>query len=625
MHTRRTMVTLPEFPRLGADLDEARARLAALPAPPSALTFLDLLRANAARQPDKIAVSVLHSTAPGGPSTDMAYSTLLAEVLRAAALFRAMGARPDAPVLFLGAPTLEGLIAFWGAQVAGAVSPVNPLLSTEAIADIARASGACILFTAGPTVSEACWDRARGLQSMVFHAAQVVVDGGDDSRSFARLRSVTPPLDPATHTMSPGDFVAYFPTGGTTGAPKVARLTGRNLLVGALSGAAAHGCQPEHVVANGLPLFHIGGGIICTTRAILMGQTLVQLTPAGYRAPGLAETFWDIAAARGITDVIAVPTTHSDLLRTFAGSRHSIRAFVSGASRLPRTLSERCEALTGLPIHEGYGMTECSGFCTVNPIGVVPRAGSGGLVAPYYQVRAVQLTADRRIARDCAPGEVGTIVVSGPAVFAGYTDAALNAGKFLADAVDGSTWLDSGDLGQIDSDGFVWLAGRSKDLIIRGGHNLDPATIEDALCEHPEVAAAAAVGMPDVRVGELPVAFVELQPQKLVTEEELRQFCTGRIADRAAEPVRVQVIPALPRTAMLKIFKPELRRLAAETAVRASLDAVAWRGERPQVTVGLDATGTLHAVIQKVGDLDAESDARVRELLDQLGLAVRDV
>jgi fatty-acyl-CoA synthase len=215
-------------------------------------------------------------------------------------------------------------------------------------------------------------------------------------------------------------------------------------------------------------------------------------------------------------------------------------------------------------------------------------------------------------------------VVSGPAVFAGYTDAALNAGKLLADAVDGSTWLDSGDLGQIDSDGFVWLAGRSKDLIIRGGHNLDPATIEDALCEHPAVAAAAAVGMPDVRVGELPVAFVELQPQKLVTEEELRQFCTGRVADRAAEPVRVQVIPALPRTAMLKIFKPELRRLAAEAAVRASLDAVAWRGERPQVIVGLDATGTLHAVIEKVADLDAESGARVRQLLDQLGLAVRD-
>lgn len=618
------MTMLPEFPRSCGDVHEARARFAAFEMPRDAPTILDLLRANAARYPGKTAVRVLDSMAPGATSNDIDYASLLTDVLRAAALFRAMGARPDAPVLFLGLPTLEGLIAFWGAQVAGAVCPVNPFLSADAIAEVARSAGARILFTAGSTVSEVCWDRARVLDTRLFDAEQVLIDGVDDGRGFARLRSATTPLDATARQLDPSEVVAYFPTGGTTGAPKVARLTGRNLLVGALSSAAALACRPEHVVANGLPLFHVGGGVITTTRAVLFGQTLVQLTPAGYRAPRFADTFWDVAVAQGITEVTAVPTTHADILRTYDGRQHSIRVFVSGASRLPKTLSERCEAATGLPIHEGYGMTECSGFCTMSPIGVAPRPGSSGLVAPYYRVRAVRLTADRRIERDCATGEVGALVVSGPGVFVGYTDATLTAEKFVTDGSDGSRWLDSGDLGQFDADGFVWLTGRSKDIIIRGGHNLDPVSIEDALCEHPDVAAAAAVGMPDARVGELPVAFVELLPQRQAAEDELRQFCAQRLVERAAMPVRVLVVPALPRTAMLKIFKPELRRQAAELAVRASLETVTWTGGRPSVAVELSATGMLSARVERTGDLDPEAQAFVRRLLDPLGLPVRD-
>lgn len=617
------MAILPGFSVFSSDVHEARAQLAALPAPPESLTLLDLLREHAARQPDKIAVRVPQSVAPGAPSADVSYGALLTEILRAASLFRAMGARPDAPVLFLGAPTLDGLIAFWGAQVAGAVSPVNPFLTADAIAEIARSAGASVLFVAGPTVSEVCWDRARSLDGSLFPAERVVIDGIHDGRDFARLRAATDPLGTTARQPNARDIAALFPTGGTTGAPKVARLTGRNVLIGALSSAAAHGCRPEHVIANGLPLFHVGGGVISTTRALMLGQTLVQLTPAGYRAPGLAEAFWDLAGAYGITDVIAVPTTHSDLLRTFKGQRHAIRIFVSGASRLPTALCERCESLTGLPIHEGYGMTECSSFCTANPLGVAPRPGSGGLAAPYYRVRAVRLAADRRIEGDCAVGEVGAVVVDGPGVFAGYTDAALTAGKFVTDAVDGSRWLDSGDLGHFDADGFVWLTGRSKDIIIRGGHNLDPAPIEDALCAHPAVAAAAAVGMPDARVGELPIAFVELLPKHEVSEAELRQFSEARLVERAATPVRVLVLSALPRTAMLKIFKPELRRQAAELAVGSAIEATTWSGERPRIAVALDPVGTLRAVVENAAHLAPQTQAGLRALLDQLGLSVR--
>ena len=171
-------------------------------------------------------------------------------------------------------------------------------------------------------------------------------------------------------------------------------------------------------------------------------------------------------------------------------------------------------------------------------------------------------------------GEVGTLVVKGPNVFAGY----------LVPGPDGPVprrgdkvrdgWLDTGDLGSVDADGYIRLAGRAKDLIIRGGHNIDPAVIEDALLEHPAVRAAAAVGRPDAHAGEVPVAYVVLAEGAAATADELRAWAAGRVPEPAAAPKRVDVIDAIPVTEVGKPFKPELRRRAAEDAAR---DALAGR------------------------------------------------
>ena len=168
-------------------------------------------------------------------------------------------------------------------------------------------------------------------------------------------------------------------------------------------------------------------------------------------------------------------------------------------------------------------------------------------------------------------GEIGTLLLRGPNVFAGYLVATsdgpvVEAGENVRDG-----WLNTGDFGWLDGDGNVRLVGRAKDLIIRGGHNIDPAVIEDALLEHREVTAAVAVGRPDAHAGEVPVAYVTLAAGAAASETELRAWAKAHVPEPAAAPKRVEIIDAVPVTAVGKPFKPELRRRAAEDVAREAL------------------------------------------------------
>ena len=179
--------------------------------------------------------------------------------------------------------------------------------------------------------------------------------------------------------------------------------------------------------------------------------------------------------------------------------------------------------------------------------------------------------------RECATDEIGTLLISGPAVFPGYLRDGDNAKVWAAPG-----WLNTGDLCRIDRDGYVWLTGRAKDLIIRGGHNIDPQLIEDALVTHPAVAMAAAVGQPDAYAGELPMAYVALRPGTSVSLEELVAHCREHIPERAAVPVRIVILATLPLTAVGKTFKPELRWRAIEHVLTAGIGGEGHRrqGER---------------------------------------------
>jgi fatty-acyl-CoA synthase len=172
--------------------------------------------------------------------------------------------------------------------------------------------------------------------------------------------------------------------------------------------------------------------------------------------------------------------------------------------------------------------------------------------------------------RDCTVDEVGVLVIRGPNVFAGYKVAEHNAGLWL-DAGDGEPWLNTGDLGRQDVDGYFYLTGRKKELIIRGGHNIDPASIEQPLHQHPAVLLAAAVGRPDAHAGEVAVAYVQLKPGADASEAELMNFARDRIAERAAVPKAIRIIQAMPLTGVGKIFKPDLKLREIEDSLAEAL------------------------------------------------------
>jgi fatty-acyl-CoA synthase len=203
------------------------------------------------------------------------------------------------------------------------------------------------------------------------------------------------------------------------------------------------------------------------------------------------------------------------------------------------------------------------------------RPGSVGRVLPGQQVKAVRIGEDGSWA-DCAPGQTGVLVIGGPAVFAGYvTDPALGGPRVSRDGIVRDGWLDTGDLGCVDDGGFVYLTGRAKDLIIRGGHNIDPKVIEDALLAHPAVAAAAAVGRPDRHSGEVPVAYVVPAGPGRFDEADLLAWAADAIDEAAARPKRIYPMTAIPVTEVGKQFKPAL---AADAAVRAITEALAVAG-----------------------------------------------
>ena len=245
----------------------------------------------------------------------------------------------------------------------------------------------------------------------------------------------------------------------------------------------------------------------------------------------------------------------------------TLRLAISGSAAMPVELFHRFEAATGVKVMEGYGMTEATCLVSINPPDGERKIGSVGFPFPYTDVRILHCAPDGAILKECATDEVGEICVRNPGVRADvYTDPARNRGVVTADG-----YLRTGDLGRVDADGYIWITGRAKDLIIRGGHNIDPALIEDAMLHHPAVAFAGAIGQPDARSGELPAVYVELVAGGAASVEELMAHARDHIPEPAAVPKHLEVLPELPKTAVGKVFKPDLRRRAIARVFDAAL------------------------------------------------------
>jgi acyl-CoA synthetase (AMP-forming)/AMP-acid ligase II len=270
---------------------------------------------------------------------------------------------------------------------------------------------------------------------------------------------------------------------------------------------------------------------------------------------------------------------------------------------MPPELFRRFEAATGVKILEGYGQTETTCLIACNPPAGERKIGSVGLPFPYTEVAILRFSDG--VAAPVADGAIGEICVRSPGVIPGYLEDARNRGLFGPEG-----FLRTGDLGRIDADGYVWITGRAKDLIIRGGHNIDPAMIEDALLAHPDVAFAGAVAQPDAYAGELPCAYVELRAGATANGDDLEAFAADRVAERAARPVHVEVLPELPKTAVGKVFKPALR---ARATIRVYQAALAQAGIAAAVRVEEDPSRGAVAVIAPAPGSDAD---RVASVLD---------
>jgi acyl-CoA synthetase (AMP-forming)/AMP-acid ligase II len=274
----------------------------------------------------------------------------------------------------------------------------------------------------------------------------------------------------------------------------------------------------------------------------------------------------------------------------------SLKTAFSGSSPLPVELFKRFEKATGVAIVEGYGLTEATCLVSCNPPTGAKKIGSVGIPFPYTDVKILKHGPDGPT--ECAVDEIGEICIDNPGVLPGstYTEVDKNHDLFHHDV-----YLRTGDLGRLDEDGYLYITGRAKDLIIRGGHNIDPEQIEDALAGHPAVAFAGAIGQPDAHSGEIPCAYVELVDGATVDPAELVAHAAQHVPERAAHPKYVEVLDALPKTAVGKVLKNELRKLAIARIYGEALTAAGVAAAVAEVTE--DKKRGLVAHLSKSGDV----------------------
>ena len=529
---------------------------------------------------------------PKSKKETLSWATLKDKVTQTANLFRSLGVGETDVVAYLLPNCNEAVLTYIGGQVAGIVNPINPLLDADQIAGILRETKAKVLVTlkAFPKteVAQKAAEAAR-LAPGITHVIEVDLLrylGGIKQfivpflRPKYEVRHQAKVLDfnaeiarqPKTLAFadSPGDRVAaYFHTGGTTGMPKVAQHRYRGIIYNAWLGHRLLFTETDILICP-LPMFHVFAAIVVMGASLASGAHVVFPTPQGYRGEGVFDNFWKLIERYKVSFVITVPTAMSALMqRPVDADVSSLRMAFCGSAPLPLELYRRFEKAAGLTICEGYGLTEATCLVSINPPDGEKKVGSVGIPFPYTLIKIVSVTTEM----ECAPDEVGEICISSPGVFAGqtYTEVEKNKSLFYPFTGESPQFLRTGDLGRVDPDGYLWITGRAKDLIIRGGHNIDPAEIEEALAGHKDVAFAGAIGQPDAHAGEVPCVYVELVKGATVTEAELMAYAQTHVRERAAHPKHLEIMAELPKTAVGKIFKPDLRRMAIKRIYNAAL------------------------------------------------------
>ena len=487
----------------------------------------DNLTKTAEQHPDRPAVKL--------DDTVLSYSQLQDGARRVAALLKSKGLKPGDRVGMVLPNVPHYPAIFYGAIAMGAVVvPMNPLLKGREVKYYLEDSGASLVFAWQDMAEEA----GKGADAVGIECISVEPTG------FLELLAQHEP-DEEVVDRADDDNVVLLYTSGTTGQPKGAELTHHNMITNAATSAETLIEITENDVIMGcLPLFHVFG-LTCGLNASVLKGACLTLIPRFD-----ADKALEVIGRDQVTVFEGVPTMYAGMLHAEGAKdadMSSLRTCISGGSAMPVEVMKNFEKTFSCVVLEGYGLSETSPVASFNQPDQERKPGSIG--TPVRGVEMKLVDDDRK---DVEPGEVGEIAIKGENIMKGYWGREEDTAEAIQDG-----WFTTGDMAKVDEDGYYFIVDRKKDLIIRGGYNVYPREVEEALYEHEDVAEVAVIGIPDDSMGEEVGAAVALKEGASVSGEELQAFAKERLA-AYKYPRAVWIVKELPKGPTGKILRREV-------------------------------------------------------------------
>ena len=580
----------------------------------------ELLAKAAVIDPEKVALYFLTSGEAWESPIEVTFKQLLGRITQSANLFNDLGVGPRDVVTYILPNLPQTHYTIWGAETAGIVNPINPLLEPRQIRDIMNAAKTKVLVSLGEHSGSEIWPKVASIRREIptLEAVVQVMGASNETEGIHGYEEVIEKYSDEKldfdRSIEPDEVCSLYHTGGTTGTPKLAMRTHMNEMFSAFGCSAGLAMHPGTTMMCGLPLFHANAPLLTGLAPFSVGASVVLLTPGGYRDPDVIKNFFKIAERYKVESFMVVPTVLSMLLDVpVEGLDLSrLRYALCGAAPLSVQVFQAFEKHSGLRLLEGYGLTEATVVSSCNPKNGESKVGSIGIRWPYQAMKTVILDQNGEYVRDCEVDEIGVIALRGPNVFNGYVEERHNKTAW----VEGD-WLNTGDMGRMDKDEYFWLTGRKKELIIRGGHNIDPAVIEEVLYRIDGVALAAAVGRPDAHAGEVAVAYVTPKSGEKLDLQKIEAYCREQITERAAIPKEIHIVDPMPVTAIGKIFKPALRYDAIKRVFDTELAQLAGFVDSIEVRVGEDKVHGTLALVTATPTSSTDASA-LRQQIDQI-------